>query len=509
MLVYRTNKRKYIDLCNCIVGGSINDSVENCNLYTVGEKDEKYPYNGIIKMYMPKNDMYIQASLKKGYLFEKYVTMAIFAFCEKGDIIFDVGANFGSVTLPCAKWFHVHAFEPFDLTYEILKKNVKINNVEDNVTIHHVAVGHTQMLTHLSSKIKLVDFYTRKQTEQDITPYGQEEVNYGGIQLGSSGQRVDMITLDDLTDTINIPKISLMKVDVEGAEPLVFYGAKKLIERDKPIIVFEKNWQEVTEDMKESMKLSESVVKFDIFTFCKQVGYDKILHLRSDDYVLIPPNRKRVHDDKLFQYWRIEDPNDLGNIINEDIKGFQFYKLLRIGWDRTYEKINIDIDHNSKIKLSDYDHAVFSSDGQDGIINAIFTLINKISSSKRFFIEFNVKDGVMCNSRYLREYENWDGLSFDKKYKNKYINLYREKITPDNIVNILNKYNARNEIDFVSVQNIDNNDEILKNIVDKFDVLVIAKETQQKINDYKYVGSDKSNKTKFFIRNNIVDKLNI
>ena len=35
--------------------------------------------------------------------------------------------------------------------------------------------------------------------------------------------------------------ISAMKVDVEGAEPLVFYGARETIRRCMPVIVFEKN----------------------------------------------------------------------------------------------------------------------------------------------------------------------------------------------------------------------------------------------------------------------------
>jgi FkbM family methyltransferase len=345
MLLYRANKSNYIGLTGGAHKVTRNVNISGlCNLYEVGDGAEKYPYNQIVRMYVPKNDMYIQETLKKGYLFEKYVTMAIFAFCEKGSLVFDVGANFGSVTLPCAKWFNVHSFEPFEMTGRILEENVRVNKLEKNVTIHNVAVGHTNMITRLSSKIKLMDHYTKEMTEQNIIvdrnsdPESSksdnsdsesskyESVNYGGIQLGDDGQPIDMITLDGLMDTVD--RVSLIKVDVEGAEPLVFYGARKIIKRDMPIIIFEKNWQKITDEMIVSMKLPDNVVDFDIFKYCHEIGYRKILHLRSDDYVLIPPNRERLLFDPMFRTKPI-NPNDP---IDREFVGFEIHKLEKIKW---------------------------------------------------------------------------------------------------------------------------------------------------------------------------------
>ena len=40
-------------------------------------------------------------------------------------------------------------------------------------------------------------------------------------------------------DDLHIPRVDVVKIDVEGAEPLVFRGATEMIGRDHPMIVFE------------------------------------------------------------------------------------------------------------------------------------------------------------------------------------------------------------------------------------------------------------------------------
>lgn len=68
---------------------------------------------------------------------------------------------------------------------------------------------------------------------------------YSGIKrrdYDRPNERVELIEveqcpLDDLI--IDIPKIDLIKIDVEGAEYQVLAGSQKLLSRDKPIIIFE------------------------------------------------------------------------------------------------------------------------------------------------------------------------------------------------------------------------------------------------------------------------------
>jgi FkbM family methyltransferase len=51
---------------------------------------------------------------------------------------------------------------------------------------------------------------------------------------------VQTITVDEFLANRNIARVDLMKVDVEGAELLVFRGARNLLERqDAPVILYE------------------------------------------------------------------------------------------------------------------------------------------------------------------------------------------------------------------------------------------------------------------------------
>ena len=84
-----------------------------------------------------------------------------------------------------------------------------------------------------------------------------ELFHYGAIQLGIGGEKTRMITIDEL----NI-KCDIMKVDIEGAEPLAFYGARETIKKNMPIIVFEHNENIVTEQMKKSLNISNEVANF-------------------------------------------------------------------------------------------------------------------------------------------------------------------------------------------------------------------------------------------------------
>jgi FkbM family methyltransferase len=311
---YKKYKKKYLKLKRSSRSSRLsrlsNLSKESLyNDYYLGEKNksiDSLPYDDNFVIRIAKNDKTIQDILKKGYLFEKYVTMCLYSFCKKDDIIIDVGANVGCVTIPCAKWFKVYAFEPFLITFNALKYNVEKNAVAENVILYNNAVGHEIMETTLAASVPVIDKKKIIIGHQDLNQE-QDKINYGAVQLGSHGQKIKMITLNSLIN--NIKKVSAIKVDVEGAETLVFYGAQEIIKRDLPLIIFEKNWQTITDDMIKSLDLTgkPDIRQFDIVKYCKSLGYKDILYLHLEDYVLIPPNRQRVIDDPKFQYVPVDD----------------------------------------------------------------------------------------------------------------------------------------------------------------------------------------------------------
>lgn len=397
--------------------------------YEFGDDDQKYEYEKKFIFNINAYDKCIQSDLKKGYFFEKYVTMAIYAFCEKDDIIFDIGANTGSIAIPCAKKFHVYAFEAFKQSYDIMILNIKENNVQDNISAFNVAIGDT-------SRIILMD-----------TSVPNIENNYGALMIGTQGPKSIMMKLDDLLQSIK--KVKLIKVDTEGSEPLVFYGARKIIKRDMPIIIFEKNAQTLGADVLHNMNVDKKIYNFNIIEYCKKLGYEKIIYLKFEDIMLIPPGIKRTFNDKLFQFQKTEYIPYLKKY-NIDTMDYKLYKLLKVDWNRTYENIpDIRLPDNQIIDdINKYAYGVFSKNEEDGIINLIFQIIG---TTNKYYVEFEIYDESKYNTRYLRETNNWSGLLMDRRFKNKYIGLYKEYITENNILELFKKYNVPPVFDLLSV----------------------------------------------------------
>jgi len=228
--------------------------------------------------------------------------------------------------------------------------------------------------------------------------------NYGGIGLGKNGEDVNMITIDSL----NLEMCDYMKIDVEGAEILVLIGAQNTIQKYKPLIWFEKTDKCVSPEMKESMGIDFELP--DTFEFLTNLGY-------------------RFH-----------------NLNNDNIIAYHITNT---------RKIEIDI----SIK----EQTIYSESGEDGIL---FELFNIFGVTNKYYLEFGAENGTQCNTRALREFIGFNGVLFDMSYENKDINLHKNMITDENVVDLFKKHNVPSEFDLLSVD-IDSHDfyvlhEILK-----------------------------------------------
>jgi len=118
--------------------------------------------------------------------------------------------------------------------------------------------------------------------------------------------------------------------------------------------------------------------------------------------------------------------------------------------------------------LSIYEKKIFSQSGEDGVTMKLIELIyGDNNNNSRFYVEFGVEDGNECNTRILREKYKWKGLQMDGSNENHAINLKKEFITKENIIDLFKQYNVPSVINLLSVD-IDFNDfyclkEILKN----------------------------------------------
>ena len=63
-------------------------------------------------------------------------------------------------------------------------------------------------------------------------------------------------------------------------------------------------------------------------------------------------------------------------------------------------------DPKGQAEINRFEKKLFSQNGEDGILEYIFS---RIGATSRQFVEFGVETGVQCNSRYLREHCGWQG----------------------------------------------------------------------------------------------------
>ena len=117
--------------------------------------------------------------------------------------------------------------------------------------------------------------------------------------------------------------------------------------------------------------------------------------------------------------------------------------------------------------LLPFEKRVCSQNGEDGIISAIFT---RIGATNKYFVEFGVEDGKVCNTRLLRR-RGWNGLQMDPA-DDKDGFVKKEFITAENVESLFTKYEVPEEPDLLSLD-IDGNDYWVWKAISRFSPRVI------------------------------------
>ncbi len=169
-----------------------------------------------------------------------------------------------------------------------------------------------------------------------------------------------------------------------------------------------------------------------------------------------------------------------------DKREYQFLKervavieeQLRTKW--LSEKIIKPTNQKQVLKLNEY--KIYSQNGDDGIINYIFS---KIKPTSKTFIEIGIEDGKECNTANLIINFNWKGVLIEgnKKYaekareyyKNYPVEIINSFITKENINKVLESCNLGKEVDLFSLD-IDGNDYWVWEKIDSINPKVVALE---------------------------------
>ena len=170
--------------------------------------------------------------------YEAITWRKIKSIIEPGDICVDVGAHIGTYTIPIARMVgsngFVLAIEPSPVK-DILSINVKINGLQDRVTIIDKAVH---------SKRELFDlYYNPSRTGWSFLVKDQLERSTTLCKI-----KVEALPLDEILKESGIAnrRIKLLKIDVEGNEVEVLRGAQHTLE-NTDYVIFEASKETVSE----------------------------------------------------------------------------------------------------------------------------------------------------------------------------------------------------------------------------------------------------------------------
>ena len=193
--------------------------IENGRVYMVSNEDIAFCCNFVDKANVPLVNLTFGDCEKE----ERHLTMKLI---EDGDVVFDIGANYGWYSLNISRKYpnaKIYAFEPIKRTFDILSENI-INNNANNINLHNNGIGKENAT---------VEFYFNKNhsgATSMVNLLDREDVEK---------IKCSIRTLDSFIQIEKIDRVDFVKCDVEGAEFLVLQGGRDVFKKHKPKLFVE------------------------------------------------------------------------------------------------------------------------------------------------------------------------------------------------------------------------------------------------------------------------------
>lgn len=212
---------------------------------------------------------------------EPYLTSLFKKYVKKNNIVFDLGAHIGYHTLIAAKLVggggKVFAFEPNKYFFNLLVKNAQINSLQNIIAVNKAILN------------KSGDYYLSLAKGSDL------EYILTKQKISEQAIRLRTISLDDYFGRKSI-KINIIKMDIEGSEIKALIGMKKLLSRQKKLILFIEFWP------KGLKRMGNNSLEF--INLLKNLGF-QINEIDEDRKTLIPIDQNNLI--QLFKNYSVEN----------------------------------------------------------------------------------------------------------------------------------------------------------------------------------------------------------
>lgn len=200
---------------------------------------------------------------------EKFSMQLWYELCKESKTIFDIGANTGVYALlaksikPNAK---VYAFEPVERIYDKLSYNNHLNNYDIKCLKKAISNFDGRAVIYDKDKDHIYSVTVNKDISND--PENSIPVN------------IETIRLDTFVEQNNIPKIDLIKIDIETHEVEALEGFGKYLKTFEPTLLIEILNEEVAHGIKELI----SGIDYVFYNIDENSGIRKVSQLSKSDY---------------------------------------------------------------------------------------------------------------------------------------------------------------------------------------------------------------------------------
>ncbi|MFZ4595745.1 MAG: FkbM family methyltransferase [Verrucomicrobiaceae bacterium] len=187
-----------------------------------------FPYERS-QVFFPRGSIIFRAACAEG-IYEADVRRVLLTLVKPGTWYFDIGANIGLLSLPVLANMpdvHVLSAEPSQSSLPFLKRTWEVSAWKDRWHLEHRAINDTPgEVTFSVAEPSMGAFEGMRDTSRAGTA---REV------------KVPATTLDHVWQEQGRPRVSAVKIDIEGAETLALRGAKELIAKERPCLILEWN----------------------------------------------------------------------------------------------------------------------------------------------------------------------------------------------------------------------------------------------------------------------------
>jgi len=172
-------------------------------------------------------DPYDSLDLSINDRYESFERRVMDAEVKSGNVVLDIGANIGFLTLHLARLVgpegRVYAFEPDPANFSLLKRNVSVNGYRNVVAV-------PKALSDRNDKTRLYLC----------------ETNVGDHRIYDSGDprpsvEVEAVRLDEYFAEPR-PRIDFLKIDIQGAELLALRGMERTLQESSQVKMLIEFW---------------------------------------------------------------------------------------------------------------------------------------------------------------------------------------------------------------------------------------------------------------------------